>query len=603
MAKKRSARGAVAAASSSLFAVLNEDALTQLLLAAKDAHTLGLLASSSRQLCSFARSRIPVQLEVTDEVLAGFIIRGHTHGRPPFSACTLLLIEAPELVQCFLAVGVLAAAQQWTALQQLQLRILRVEGVKQEWCPTLECCAATLLSGVPALQRLQRLELEAPFLGASCAVHIMQLTQLTSLQLTASKGEPAAAADLGAMAGMTNLVELRLNWALAPHLPPSREGPYCLPSTLVTLELSSYGHTSPAPMACWVAHLPGCPQLQHLELAYGREPHHHSTHPRAVVQVLAEHQPRLRSLQVPLIAGPVTFTGQVAGLPDAAGVEASKWHPSAALAALTGLERLDGGGLLHVEDQADWQHLVQLPALWKLSTLGGCCVPQLQPGSALVLLEVEQVGVDLCGRDLGRLLLACPLLKRAQVRLWSAAEPVEGTRLLPHPALEGFELEGCDVWGSPPQAAVQFAALAPVLSGVSNLEIVSWPTSSSASEAVLPDLSPCTALTYLGFGCAKPTGPRARPEQEAFLSMLAPLAQLQELGLYWVPQVNGRIALVLPSMLPQLQRVYLENCGRLVPAVFQGEDPNEEETGALLGLAPLVPHSLRLEMSGYLTWP
>jgi hypothetical protein len=270
--------------------------------------------------------------------------------------------------------------------QQRQQQWRRPEQEQQVEVSTLASCAARLLSCVPALQQLRHLVLEAPALGAHSARHIMQLTQLTSLRLTAAKeaaGEEAAAADLCAMAGMTNLVELRLNWALAPHLPAGPEGPYCFPSSLVTLEVSSEGHTSPAPMARWVAHLPGCVQLQQLLLEYGQQhyqqqQHHHSAHPRAVVGVLLQHSRRLRTLRLPgdQLAD---WTASVEGLPDAEEGADSEWRPDDALAALTALEGLSSG-LLCVKSEEDWQHLVQLTALTQLSGGAFHWAPPLNTG-------------------------------------------------------------------------------------------------------------------------------------------------------------------------------------------------------------------------------
>jgi hypothetical protein len=342
-------------------------------------------------------------------------------------------------------------------------------------------------------------------------------------------------------------------------------------------------------------------------LQYGEGPHHHSTHPSAVTAVLAEHHPRLCSLQTPNVPVATVFTAHVPELPDAADEVARQWQPSAALAALKRLERLGGGGLLVIRDLADWQHLVQLTALKELAAACVCCVPQLAPGATLVLLELWQCRVELGGRDMGLLLLACPGLKTVRVRVASAPAvvPAEAPRLLPHAALEDFHLEGCNMWGRVPAAAAQWAALAPVLSSVSRLHISQWPIPSSTFEAALPDLSPCTALTRLEFRCVKRSRPlgRALPEQEAFLSMLAPLKRLQHLDIHWAPQLNARIVLVLQSMLPQLCNVSLCNCGRLVPEALQGEDPDEEEEEAQTGVEGLLRRGLELLVEGYCNWP
>jgi hypothetical protein len=70
--------------------VLNDDAMVEVLGAAKAAGALGLFASSSRQVCSLARSRIAVRLAVYDKEDAALLLRSSSHSVPPFSACTQL---------------------------------------------------------------------------------------------------------------------------------------------------------------------------------------------------------------------------------------------------------------------------------------------------------------------------------------------------------------------------------------------------------------------------------------------------------------------------------------------------------------------------------
>jgi hypothetical protein len=605
MATRRRTRSstAVPASSGSILSILDEGALQQVLLATKDAQVLGLLASSSRQLCSFARSRVPVHLRVFTEDRARKVIRSHACGRPPFSGCTKLYVSAPSTVMCCLALGVLHAAQQWTGLQELELfTCSQLKGSDNS-----EYCAANLLSGVPSLRQLRQLVLDAPVLGVCGVVHLQQLVQLTCLHLTAPSTPADAAADLTALSRLTNLVALHLCWALAPHPPASPEGPYCLPSSLVTLGVYSKDHTSPAPLACWLAHLPGCPQLQHLHLTYGQQ-QHASAHPNAVVEQLVRHTPHLRSCDM---SGPsnIAWDVVVAGLPAAAAPVSAHWQLDASLAALTGLQRLEGVNLLAIREQADWQHLAQATALTSLSGAVISRVPGMEAGSVLRLLELEDTCVELGAYDVGRLLLALPALTMACIEVAAPVVHAAGPRLLPHPTLKELHLGGCDRWGHPAAAAAeQFGVLAPSLSGVSVLTIAQWPHGSTRGAEVMPDLSPCTALTNLAFDSRARTDSGEQPpfEQESILSMVAPLQQLQRVEVRHAPRVNARIALALQSLLPQLQFVDLWGCGRLLPGPIApvphdssddwSEDEQEEGVSPDEGL--MVQRVLRLLRAG-----
>jgi hypothetical protein len=598
----------------------------ELLRAAAEAGTLAQLASLSKQLCRLARSSVPVTLRVENQEQAGWIIKIEAAGVATFSACTGLCVSADDPEACALVEPLLGAAQNWTALQKLQLCIFRrsweeqQQQQQQEERPVLDY--HKLLNGMAALQRMRCLEIDVPTLDAGSAQHIMQLTQLTSLRLTARNApagaaaaaaaaavSAAAAADLGAMAGMTSLVKLRLNWALAPHLPAGPEGPYCLPSSLVRLELCSYGHTSPAPMACWIAHLPGCPQLQHLELASDNNNQHGSTHPSVVVGLLAQHNKQLRRLDA--FGGSSSGAGweaPVEGLPDAP--FALDWRPSAALAALKDLSHLVAGEDLglSLRTAADWQHLAQLPALTELECAMVLCVPppQQQLGATLQLLELDYCRVELGGADLGRLLLACPVLQRASIQLCPMDPPAaaSGARLPSHSSLADVVIGGCEEWGTPVQAAAQFAALAPVLSGVLELDLYRWPLPDARSDMAMPDLSACSALTALDFMCeGRGRGDtRPVPEQEDFVSMLAPAKQLQRLMIEDAPRLNARVAFPLQSILPKLSSVLLSSCGKLLPAKAVADSSSsssssddedddstaEEEEAALIKLTLLL---------------
>jgi hypothetical protein len=411
------------------------------------------------------------------------------------------------------------------------------------------------------------------------------------------------------MSAMTNLVQLRLNWALAPHLPAGPEGPYCLPSSLVKLQLDSNSHDSATPMACWVAHLPGCHQLQELELYYGPL-QHASAHPNAVVALLAQHNKQLRRLDVSCGFYEVSWGSSVAGLPYEWGAAYKEWRPDAALAALTGLECLSGRIMeVTMGQPKDWQHLAQMPALSKLGCARVVCVPEPrglpQPCAACALVKLF-CSMALGGREAGVMLLACPNLQQADVTIVPAAASSAGARLLPHPKLEALTLRHCEVWGSAAAAAAQFAALAPVLSGVITLQILQWPHGSSRAAVVMPDMSPCTALKELSFSGPRPPVPQVRSgplcEQEHILSMVSPLTGLQRLWICDAPRVNARVALVLQSMLPQLQRVELINCGKLLH-VDRGEEGSQADEGMLLqGVRQLLRADLQLVLGRDVGW-
>jgi hypothetical protein len=361
-------------------------------------------------------------------------------------------------------------------------------------------------------------------------------------------------------------------------------------------------------MACWVAHLPGCKQLQHLHLLYGPE-QDASVHPSFLVPRLVQCNPQLRTLQVSRGFETITWDADVAGLPAtaAAAPVPAHWQPDASLAALAGLESLSGGYLLAIRDQADWQHLAQASALTSLGSVRIMCVPELQPGTTLRLLQLSGAQVALGGYGVGRLLLACPLLQSAVIFVTASAVSAGGP-LVPHPSLQKFCLRGTNKWGNPAAAAEQFAALAPVLSRVSGLDIQGWPLGSSSEVLVMPDLSPCTAVTALVFAGRVGEHRQVLPmEQEAILLMVAPLKQLQQLEVTNAPRVNARIALGLQSLLPQLQDIDLVECGRLLPAEpssgYDSDDSDEEEseqeTRARQQVLQLLRSDLKVMVYGY----
>jgi hypothetical protein len=396
-------------------------------------------------------------------------------------------------------------------------------------------------------------------------------------------------------------------------------------------------------MASWVTHLPGCPQLEEVGLAYDHH-QHASAHPSAVARLLARHNPRLRVLWVwcKEDADMTSWDAAVEGLPEAAaaGGEAVtwEWFPSDSLAALKRLEYLDSRQL-DICDKAAWQHMAALTALTQLLGALFQYAPPLAAGPYLSVLVLSECEVYIGGYDMGRLLLACPQLETAEltVNMYLSPEPVvrPHVQLTPHPKLKTLVLRTCNRWGTGLPAEVtggtdaevaaaaaaataaavtQFRALAPVLQGVLKLSLHDWPTSSSSgggagssssgrgdhAKTVLPDLSPCTALTALEFGSPEEASSRGRgrglvePEQEEYACMLAPLMQLQRVQLCDASRVNARVALALQAMLPQLQRVELLRCGELLP---EGSEWRQE-VRALDRLKQLLRPGLVLEVDG-----
>jgi hypothetical protein len=192
------------------------------------------------------------------------------------------------------------------------------------------------------------------------------------------------------------------------------------------------------------------------------------------------------------------------------------------------------------------------------------------------------------GYGLGLLLLACPLLRRAEVTINSpageGASQASGPCLSAHPRLRALILDGCSrLQAAPPTAAAAagegaaaaggFDALAPVLEGVGDLTLRGWWDDSNKAY-LLPDLSACTALTSLKlhFSTIVPKtrgssrGPAAAAsEWGAFKQLLAPLMQLQQLEVSNALRLDPGKECEMRQLLPQLESVQLWNCGGLLP--------------------------------------
>jgi hypothetical protein len=602
MARKRRPPAAAAAghARPSLVAALDEDAQAEVLQAAKASGVLAALASSSKQLCSLARSRVPHKLQITTAEHAELVIRSRASGRPAFSACTELQVELNGLASCLTAAGVWNAAQHWTTLQHLEVSVqLSADSLKAN--QTLDYCIAGTLGSLPALQQLRRLVLHVPEFGSCSAMQLGQLVQLTHLDLGITEPTAAAAAaDLSALAGMSSLVELVLE---APAVQPAAgaAGPFCFPSSLTLLDIKDPRgrRGSPACIPRCLTHLPGCPALQELRLGYSRR-QHPSAHPGAVVALLAQHNQQLRKLCVSSGDTRVRWDAHVKELPDAAGPVDGEWRPDACLAALRKLDHLEAGGCMYISNQDDWQHMAQLTGLEFLEKCCILCAPPPLVTCVLSVLSLWHCGVQLGGDDLGRLLLACPCLEQAYVMVVgdraTAAVPAADSRLTPHPRLRGLWLQLGSFWGA---AVDHWSALAPVVVGVSDLVLEDWPSSDTIQpRGGLPDLSPCTALTQLQFTLDRHADdPRMRlPEQEHFLAMMAPLGQLRHLEVGHVPRLNARVALVLQHMLPQLSEVIMRVCGSQLPLAPASHSSEREEE--LLGdVKQLLRPGLQLVVS------
>jgi hypothetical protein len=448
MAATGSTAGADAApqtGSARLVGIIDENLLVEwgVLGAAQAATRLGPLASSCKKLCSLVRKGTAYLLHVRNSDEAAQLVHSHMSGRP-FTGCTQLCLEAADGPSRYLAVCVLDWAQTWTALQQLQLSvpaILQQQQQQQDLVPYI-------LSNMAALSDLRRLDLLVPHFEASSAGCVGMLSQLTRLQIAVNDAAAEAPADLSAVSGLRSLKELSLEWPPAVQPAAGLQGS-CLPSSLTYIGMSQdvlqeTGKPHAAPMACWLTHIPACRQLRDLYLnlnAAGGQQQHASAHPSAVVAMLAQHTPQLTSLEV---WGSADWGAVVAGLPDTGRPAEAAWHPDRHLAALKQLQHLRGFPMLCVSTQEQWQALMQLS---RLTELGLCTIkaaPQQGVGAMVALVEILDCSVTLGGRELGLVLLACPVLQRAAVELSAPGMAVSGSLeaspLPQHPSLQWVRL-------------------------------------------------------------------------------------------------------------------------------------------------------------------
>jgi hypothetical protein len=545
---------ASSAASTDSFDVLDEDCAVEVLHAAKAAGTLGALATSSRHVCSLARSKVPVKLRVVDHAHAALCARGLARQGLAFSGCTQLGVEVETEDALDSVASILSTAQQYPALQQLQLKLTKplygegpgqgnlvAAGSSQQSLMGVDQRLGGVFSALPGLQQVQSMELAPWKMSPGIADVIRMLVQLTRLQLDVETFSPAIRLSAPALRPFTNLVDLYVHNP-PPLQPPAAAGPADLPSSVTRLTISSSARDTPQPQGSWLAHLYGCPQLQDLTVkctGYVDD----SAHPKRVMRLLGRHNRQVRSFRwqhSPGESGSRFVTDR--RMRSRFMTLGESWA-----AAPPRLEQLAVTKLLI--EKEDWPHPAALQSLTQLVGAHFRCVPVLPAGASLRLLELLDCTVCFGGYDVAQVLMACPLLERASFAATTAfwartVEPTSG-HVDPHPCLKVFDLSPYS-WGD--IASSEFSVLAPALAGVADLSLDGWPPLCS----VLPDLSQCTAVTALSIRSPPPSW-----SQEGLMSMVAPLVHLQRLKVVDAPQLSAEMAVVLQQTLPKLKQLDL----------------------------------------------
>lgn len=564
---------------------LDENALVEVLRAAKASGTLRCFANANWRLCTLARSRVPYQLLLQDLEQGSLLLGSHVLSRAPFSGCTRLHM-LQGLGGSSLAPVVVAMASQWPALRHLEVAT----------DPAMYGKLPPVLPALPSLQQqLQSLELAVATFYTDYAECVAQLVQLTSLQLMLYDagevwGMDRFTADLLALSRLTRLARMTLDEPPPVQRAAAASGPFCLPSSLTYLRFAGGKVFSRqwyvSPMHSWLTHLPGCPQLQHLEVVYSTE-QHSSARPPRLIRMCAQHNQQLRVLKLDKYrqfswSDPdINWGRRVQGLSDADGDADGRWHPDAALGSLKQLQCLHAMKELHISSPAEWQHLAQATALTELDGVNIHAAPLQEEGTTLSLVSVGSCIISLRGSDVARLLVACSALESAAFQLIEqlspAAAPLASQQLITHPRLAKLELKDCLCWGETwdnggtyssrsAAAAAELSAMTGVLGGVSELALSDWPCgtdSGSPTGLSLPDLSHCRGLVLLRLSSCSYGDRAATPEQDDVVSMLSPLLQLRSLSLQNLRRVNARIVLQLRSMLPHLRHVSLRHCDAL----------------------------------------
>jgi hypothetical protein len=489
-------------------------------------------------------------------------------GRPPFSGCETLAMQAETAAACSQLPVCLAAAAQLRNLRTLELSVWTPADDAE--APALlehhDCTLAGLIWPIAGLQHLRQLKVKTGAVGPATAASLGVLKQLTSLKLaqhiTGLDEPPTTPANLALLSGLTNLVDLEVWPFAAPQPPPppaaaaaaaaagggatgtaaAAAGRFCLPRSLQRLAVD---HDS------WLIHLPGCPQLTELTVK------HAAGGPAAVLEAAASATPKLQKLILK-----EWWHGSQPG--------AASGLPTAALAALSHLQHLNIGNSLQVSEGAHWEALGRLKALTYLSNIR----VQGPPPQGWQHTGLKELGAILQLRDpqeAARLLAALPALQHAKLSVQellppsdasdaaaggggtsaaagAASDPPATLRASPHlTSLSVLCYHGIPAMYAAPLVAAAGNSLVEL--AVDGDMVVRDPT------APLPDLSACTQLTKLSFG-------RSRQAKVGDLvGVLRPLAPtLRVLCLHGWRSMSPAAAETLQHVLPCLRQLQLLMC-------------------------------------------
>jgi hypothetical protein len=221
------------------------------------------------------------------------------------------------------------------------------------------------------------------------------------------------------------------------------------------------------------------------------------------------------------------------------------------------------------------------------------------------------------GYDLGCLLLACPLLEKVSLCIGSGDDTISHAAdagsssqaaaespLAAHPSINSLQMSWCDNWGDAAAAVAQFGELAPAVCGVSTLTLNHWPgRSANSTAAALPDLSPCTALASLVFECEVLDEALLEwaPDQEEFVSMVAPCSQMQRLLVEGALWLDPSVVLDLQDQLPQLNHLSSAQCSPL-PLEDSYSDCEEPELEELDKLYAQLREGMSLVLDDATSW-
>jgi hypothetical protein len=156
---------------------LDDDALASVLGAAQRIRVLGRFASTCHRLCFVARSRLVPEFWITDSAGAAMFAKcGHT-----FTGCRKLFLEANDDDVCSLVPAVLAAAAKLSDLNDLGLTLYPDVTAASPQLEHFDRRVSELLKGLPELQQVDDLYLDAAVFGPSTAACIGALPNLTRL--------------------------------------------------------------------------------------------------------------------------------------------------------------------------------------------------------------------------------------------------------------------------------------------------------------------------------------------------------------------------------------------------------------------------------------